>query len=201
MPRSRSGTPSRSATRGPTKRPFAPWKAARVTTGRTGLLAGAAVAMTPPGGTPSPRVTPEASITPSPAAGNRRRGVGTKVRPHDRITVAGGSHPLEHRGEPLAVTDAHGLRAVAHLSGVWLMQTVLGLAAAGIGLAVVPSSVATLHRDGVVLRPLYGPTRAVTLAAVHRPEPSVLVGGSSAACRAIRPRTRRADRDRGRRSR
>lgn len=52
--------------------------------------------------------------------------------------------------------------------GVWLMQTALGLVAAGIGLAVVPASVATLHRDGVVLRPLHETTRAVTLAAVHR---------------------------------
>jgi DNA-binding transcriptional LysR family regulator len=54
--------------------------------------------------------------------------------------------------------------------GVWLMQTVLGLVAAAIGLAVVPSSVATLRRDGVVLRPLRGRPRAVTLAAVHRRE-------------------------------
>jgi DNA-binding transcriptional LysR family regulator len=51
--------------------------------------------------------------------------------------------------------------------GVWLMQTVLGLVAAGIGLAVVPSSVRTLHRDGVQLRPVRGGTRTVTLAAVH----------------------------------
>jgi DNA-binding transcriptional LysR family regulator len=62
--------------------------------------------------------------------------------------------------------------------GVWLMQTVLGLVAGGIGLAVVPSSVATLQRDGVALRPLHGPARVVTLAAVHRrDEPSVLVEG------------------------
>ncbi len=51
--------------------------------------------------------------------------------------------------------------------GVWLVQTVLGLVAAGIGLAVVPSSVAALHRDGVVLRPLRATTRTVTLAAAH----------------------------------
>jgi DNA-binding transcriptional LysR family regulator len=62
--------------------------------------------------------------------------------------------------------------------GVWLMQTVLGLVAAGIGLAVVPSSVATLHREGVVLRPLRDTVRVVTLAAVRRrEEPSALLGG------------------------
>lgn len=38
--------------------------------------------------------------------------------------------------------------------GVWLVQTVLGLVAAGIGLAVVPSSAATIARRGVLLREL-----------------------------------------------
>jgi DNA-binding transcriptional LysR family regulator len=53
--------------------------------------------------------------------------------------------------------------------GVWLMQTVLGLVAAGIGLAVVPSSVATLARSGVALRPLRGAGHRVDLAAIWRP--------------------------------
>ncbi|HLU54106.1 MAG TPA: LysR substrate-binding domain-containing protein [Pseudonocardia sp.] len=52
--------------------------------------------------------------------------------------------------------------------GVWLIQTVLGLVAAGIGLALVPSSAATLRRSGVVLRPLSGPARRVELAAFWR---------------------------------
>jgi DNA-binding transcriptional LysR family regulator len=54
--------------------------------------------------------------------------------------------------------------------GVWLMQTVLGLVAAGIGLAIVPSSVAALGRTGVVLRHLDGDARRVDLAAVWRPD-------------------------------
>lgn len=54
--------------------------------------------------------------------------------------------------------------------GVWLVQTVLGLVAAGIGLALVPSAVITLKRDGVTLRPIKGVRRPVTLAAVHRKE-------------------------------
>lgn len=49
------------------------------------------------------------------------------------------------------------------------MQTVLGLVAAGIGLAVVPSSVAALGRAGVVLRKLDGAAHRVDLAAVWRP--------------------------------
>jgi DNA-binding transcriptional LysR family regulator len=54
--------------------------------------------------------------------------------------------------------------------GVWLMQTLLGLVAAGIGLALVPSSVAALNRTGVALRPLRGGTHRVELAAVWRSE-------------------------------
>jgi DNA-binding transcriptional LysR family regulator len=58
--------------------------------------------------------------------------------------------------------------------GVWLMQTVLGLVAAGVGLAVVPSSVAALHRTGVTLRRIrtgeHEPDHRVDLAAVWRPD-------------------------------
>lgn len=56
--------------------------------------------------------------------------------------------------------------------GVWLVQTVLALVAAGIGLALVPSSSATLHRPGVVFRPIRG-EHPVELAAVWSPEPVV----------------------------
>jgi DNA-binding transcriptional LysR family regulator len=57
--------------------------------------------------------------------------------------------------------------------GVWLMQTVLGLVAAGVGLAVVPSSVAALRRAGVTLHPIRSadrPAHRVDLAAVWQPE-------------------------------
>jgi DNA-binding transcriptional LysR family regulator len=52
--------------------------------------------------------------------------------------------------------------------GVWLIQTVLGLVAAGTGLAVVPSSAATLQRKGVVLRELEEAPHHLTLAAIWR---------------------------------
>jgi DNA-binding transcriptional LysR family regulator len=54
--------------------------------------------------------------------------------------------------------------------GVWLMQTVLGLVAAGVGLAVVPSSVETVRRAGVVLRPLRDSRHRLEMAAVWRGE-------------------------------
>lgn len=62
-----------------------------------------------------------------------------------------------------------------HISqrGVWLVQTVLALVAAGIGLALVPSSAATLHRAGVVFRPIRDTHHPVELAAVWSPEPAV----------------------------
>ena len=59
--------------------------------------------------------------------------------------------------------------------GIWLVQTVLGLVAAGVGVAVVPSSADALHRQGVTLRPLRDSRQRVELAAVwlpdHRPPP------------------------------
>lgn len=58
--------------------------------------------------------------------------------------------------------------------GVWLMQTVLGLVAAGIGLALVPSSVAAVRRVGVALRPLRGSRPLLETVAVWQNEP---VGG------------------------
>ncbi|SHK16657.1 transcriptional regulator, LysR family [Pseudonocardia thermophila] len=57
--------------------------------------------------------------------------------------------------------------------GVWLIQTVLALVAAGIGLALVPAPVALHGRPGVAFRPLRGVQRRAELVAVWRPEPVV----------------------------
>jgi DNA-binding transcriptional LysR family regulator len=54
--------------------------------------------------------------------------------------------------------------------GVWLIQTVLGLVAAGTGLALVPSSAATVQRKGVTLRRLSEVTHQLELAAIWRPD-------------------------------
>ena len=52
---------------------------------------------------------------------------------------------------------------------VWLAQTIVGLVAAGVGVALVPASSRTLAPDGVAYRPLAGGSRhTVELAAVWR---------------------------------
>ncbi|MEO3891910.1 LysR family transcriptional regulator [Nonomuraea sp. B5E05] len=56
------------------------------------------------------------------------------------------------------------------------MQTIVGLVAAGIGVSIVPESVARLRRGDVVFRPLSPPTRVVTLDVTWRTgDPNPLV--------------------------
>jgi DNA-binding transcriptional LysR family regulator len=69
-----------------------------------------------------------------------------------------------------ALFDGAGITPRIAQRGVWLIQTVLGLVAAGIGLAVVPSSAAALGRQGVTLRRLTNVTRQLDLAAIWRPD-------------------------------
>jgi DNA-binding transcriptional LysR family regulator len=69
-----------------------------------------------------------------------------------------------------ALFDGAGITPRIAQRGVWLIQTVLGLVAAGIGLAVVPSSAAALGRQGVTLRRLTNVTRQLELAAIWRPD-------------------------------
>jgi DNA-binding transcriptional LysR family regulator len=61
---------------------------------------------------------------------------------------------------------------------VWLVQTIVALVAAGVGVAIVPASAAALRRRGVVLRPLRTHRQhEVELAAVwRRDDRSPLVG-------------------------
>lgn len=51
----------------------------------------------------------------------------------------------------------------------------LGLVAAGLGVAVISSSLATLRRPGVVFRPIADARTPLVLGALHRPAPSPLV--------------------------
>jgi DNA-binding transcriptional LysR family regulator len=69
-----------------------------------------------------------------------------------------------------ALFDGSGITPRIAQRGVWLIQTVLGLVAAGIGLAVVPSSAAALGRKGVTLRRLTNVTQQLDLAAIWRPD-------------------------------
>jgi DNA-binding transcriptional LysR family regulator len=64
--------------------------------------------------------------------------------------------------------DEVGVEPVVVQREVWMMQTVIGLVAAEIGAAIVPSSAATLHRDGVVYLPLDHAVEPVEMVAVWR---------------------------------
>jgi DNA-binding transcriptional LysR family regulator len=71
--------------------------------------------------------------------------------------------------EILAVCERAGFTPAAVQKEVWLMQTVLGLVAAGIGVALEPASVRNLRRSGVVYLPLWDASE-LALAAVWRRE-------------------------------
>jgi DNA-binding transcriptional LysR family regulator len=53
-----------------------------------------------------------------------------------------------------ALFDELGIAPNVVQREVWMMQTIIGLVAAGLGVAIVPSSVALQRRDGVAYRPL-----------------------------------------------
>lgn len=63
---------------------------------------------------------------------------------------------------------AAGFTPWAVQKDVWLIQTIVGLVAGGIGVALVPGSTLSLPRQGVVYRPLRGATPTVEMAAVWR---------------------------------
>ncbi|TWF80680.1 LysR family transcriptional regulator [Pseudonocardia hierapolitana] len=75
--------------------------------------------------------------------------------------------PGLHAAVTALFTDAGVTPRIAQ-RGVWLIQTVLGLVAAGTGLAVVPSSATALRRHGVLLRPLTDAAPRLELAAIWR---------------------------------
>lgn len=51
---------------------------------------------------------------------------------------------------------------------VWLMQTIVGLVAGGIGVALVPASLRNLHRKGVVYKSVYGLSPTVEMGLIWR---------------------------------
>jgi DNA-binding transcriptional LysR family regulator len=53
---------------------------------------------------------------------------------------------------------------------VWLMQTIVGLVAGGMGVALVPASLRNLHRRGVVYKPVRGLSPTVALGVIWRAE-------------------------------
>jgi DNA-binding transcriptional LysR family regulator len=81
--------------------------------------------------------------------------------------------PAQHRmpglhAQVLATCREAGFAPRPVQKDVWLMQTILGLVAAGIGVALVPASVEHLHRTGVAFRPLDGAAATVQMGALWR---------------------------------
>lgn len=73
-------------------------------------------------------------------------------------------------GRVLALCRAAGFNPRAAQDDVWLVQTMVGLVAAGGGVALVPRSAEALGRRGVAYRPLRDAHEEVELAAVWRRE-------------------------------
>jgi DNA-binding transcriptional LysR family regulator len=70
---------------------------------------------------------------------------------------------------------------------VWLMQTIVALVSAGIGVALVPASEPSLHREGVVVRTLEDDVPTVDIGvAWRRDDHSAALDGLLAACREVR---------------
>jgi DNA-binding transcriptional LysR family regulator len=81
--------------------------------------------------------------------------------------------PAQHRmpGLHTQVLDAcrrAGFSPTPVQKDVWLMQTILGLVAAGLGVALVPASVEHLHRTGVAFRSLRDAPATVQMGALWR---------------------------------
>ena len=57
----------------------------------------------------------------------------------------------------------------------WLMQTIIGLVGANMGVALVPASVQNLHRAGVIYKPLQDVTTEVAMGVIWRREETLPV--------------------------
>jgi DNA-binding transcriptional LysR family regulator len=66
------------------------------------------------------------------------------------------------------VCREHGFVPRAAQSDVWLVQTLIGLVAAGVGVGLLPASVEHLHRTGVDYRPLRPAARELEMVALWR---------------------------------
>ncbi|GAA5164743.1 LysR family transcriptional regulator [Pseudonocardia eucalypti] len=91
----------------------------------------------------------------------------TEVRDEPFVLPEQHDIPGIHAAVAATFTDA-GIAPRAAQRGVWLVQTVLGLVAAGVGRAVVPESVEAVRRRGVALRPIRDAHHRVELAAAWR---------------------------------
>jgi DNA-binding transcriptional LysR family regulator len=88
------------------------------------------------------------------------------------------------------VTDAcrqAGFTPIAVQKDVWLMQTIVGLVAGSIGVALVPSSLQNIPRRGVVYKPVYGLSPTVELGMIWRHDAPSMVLTSFLEAARVRP--------------
>jgi DNA-binding transcriptional LysR family regulator len=79
-------------------------------------------------------------------------------------------------GQVTEVCRQAGFVPKAVQKDVWLMQTIVGLVAGGIGVALVPTSLRNLHRRGVVYKSVHGLSPTVELGVVwRRHDPGVVL--------------------------
>jgi DNA-binding transcriptional LysR family regulator len=79
-------------------------------------------------------------------------------------------------GQVTEVCRQAGFVPKAVQKDVWLMQTIVGLVAGGIGVALVPASLRNFHRKGVVYKSVYGISPTVELGVVwRRDDPGVVL--------------------------
>jgi DNA-binding transcriptional LysR family regulator len=71
-------------------------------------------------------------------------------------------------GQVTKVCRQAGFVPKAVQKDVWLMQTIVGLVAGGIGVALVPASLRNLHRRGVVYKSVHGLSPTVELGVIWR---------------------------------
>jgi DNA-binding transcriptional LysR family regulator len=71
-------------------------------------------------------------------------------------------------GQVTGACHQAGFDPTAVQKDVWLMQTIVGLVAGNIGVALVPASLQNLRRRGVVYKPVYGLSPTVELGMVWR---------------------------------
>ncbi|MDN5698514.1 MAG: LysR family substrate-binding domain-containing protein, partial [Rubrobacter sp.] len=71
-------------------------------------------------------------------------------------------------GQVTEACRAAGFTPRAVQKDVWLMQTIVGLVAGSLGVALVPASLTNFRRKGVVYRPVSGLSPGVELGMVWR---------------------------------
>ena len=89
--------------------------------------------------------------------------------------------PARHRrvpglyGQITELCARYGFAPKAVQKDVWLMQTIAGLAASGVGVCLVPASMMKIQREGIVYRQIRGISPMVEMAVVWRREDENLV--------------------------